>query len=94
MKVATLQMNSGPDVARNLGVAGQLLADAATAGAVLAVLPENFAIMGAKEVDRLAVAEPAGAGPIQDALAELAQRLSLWIVAGTLPIRTADPRRC
>jgi len=86
-------MNSGPDVAHNLGVAGQLLADAAAQGARLAVLPENFAIMGAREADRLAVAEPPGEGPIQDALAELAQRLSLWIVAGTLPVRGRTPRK-
>ena len=64
MKVATLQMNSGPDVSRNLSVAGGLLGEAAAAGAVLAVLPENFAIMGAREADRLAVAETPGAGPI------------------------------
>jgi len=80
-------MNSGPDVTLNLGVAGGLLSEAAAAGAVLAVLPENFAIMGAREADRQAVAEAPGAGPIQDALAELAQRLSLWIVAGTVPLR-------
>jgi deaminated glutathione amidase len=86
-------MNSGPDVALNLGVAGQLLADAAAAGAVLAVLPENFALMGAKEADRLAVAEAPGSGPIQDALAELAQKLSLWIVAGTVPLRGRTPQR-
>jgi nitrilase len=80
-------MNSSPDVTENLGVAGTLLAEAAAGGAVLAVLPENFAIMGAREADRLAVAEAPGAGPIQDAMAELAQKLSLWIVAGTLPLR-------
>ena len=50
-------MNSSPDVTENLGVAGTLLAEAAAGGAVLAVLPENFAIMGAREADRLAVAE-------------------------------------
>jgi deaminated glutathione amidase len=93
MKVATIQMNSGPDVTHNLGVAGQLLADAAAAGAALAVLPENFAIMGAREADRLAVAERPGAGPIQDAIAELAQKLSMWIVAGTLPIHGRTPER-
>ncbi len=86
-------MNSGPDVAGNLSVAGALLSEAAAAGAVLAVLPENFAIMGAKEADRLAVAEAPGTGPIQDAIADLAQKLSLWVVAGTLPIRGASPRR-
>src|ERR1700733_188696 len=93
MKVATIQMNSSPDVSQNLGVAGGLLGDAAAAGAVLAVLPENFAIMGAREADRLAVAEAPGAGPIQDAMAELAQKLSLWIVAGTLPLRGRSARR-
>jgi predicted amidohydrolase len=87
MKVATIQMNSSPDVTQNLGVAGTLLAEAAAGGAVLALLPENFAIMGAREADRLAVAEVPGAGPIQDAMAELAQKLSLWIVAGTMPLR-------
>jgi predicted amidohydrolase len=87
LKVATIQMNSGPDVTQNLGVAGSLLSEAAAGGAVLAVLPENFAIMGAREAERLAVAEAPGAGPMQDALAELAQKLSMWIVAGTLPIR-------
>ncbi len=86
-------MNSGPDVAHNLSVAGQLLSEAAAAGAVLAVLPENFAIMGAREADRLAVAERPGAGPIQDAMAQLAQKLSLWIVAGTLPIQGTQPKR-
>src|SRR5277367_4897944 len=86
-------MNSGPDVAGNLGVAGGLLGEAAAAGAVLAVLPENFAIMGAREADRLAVAEAPGAGPIQDAMAELAQKLSLWIVAGTVPLRGQSPHR-
>jgi predicted amidohydrolase len=93
LKVATLQMNSGPDVSQNLSVAGGLLGEAAMAGAVLAVLPENFAIMGAKEADRLAVAETPGAGLIQDAMAELAQKLSLWIVAGTVPIRGKSPTR-
>jgi nitrilase len=93
LKVATLQMNSGPQVAHNLAVAGRLLTAARDAGAVLALLPENFAIMGAKEADRLAVAETPGSGPIQDAIAELAQRLSLWVVAGTLPLRGHSPKR-
>jgi predicted amidohydrolase len=86
-------MNSGPDVAHNLAVTGTLLSAARAAGAVLAVLPENFAIMGAKEADRLAVAESPGAGPIQDAIADLAQKLSLWVVAGTLPLRGRSGNR-
>jgi len=93
MKVSALQMTSGPDVAANLAVAGQLLRQAADAGAQLALLPENFAFMGLKDTDKLAVAETPGSGPIQDALATLASRLSLWVVAGTLPLRLPDSPR-
>ncbi|MCX8006088.1 MAG: carbon-nitrogen hydrolase family protein, partial [Burkholderiaceae bacterium] len=56
-------------------------------GAGGAALPENFAFMGLREADKLAVAEDDGAGPIQAALADLARELHLWIVAGTLPLR-------
>jgi nitrilase len=44
--------------------------------------------MGLQDADKLGVAEPAGRGPIQDALAALAARLGLWIVAGTVPLAT------
>jgi predicted amidohydrolase len=84
--VAAIQMNSVADVAANLGAARRLLEDAAAADAKLAVLPENFAFMGAHETDKLAHAEALGHGPIQEFLAQTAQRLSLWIVGGTLPL--------
>ena len=87
MKVAALQMTSGPDVATNLAVAQALLADAAAAGARLAALPENFAFMGLEDADKRKVAEDDGEGPIQAALCEAARRLGLWIVAGTIPLR-------
>lgn len=93
MLVAAVQMTSGPDVAANLAVARELLGRCAAAGAAVAVLPENFAFMGLREPDKLAVAEPHGAGPIQAALAAAARELGLWIVAGTLPLRVdGEPR--
>ena len=91
--LAAVQMTSGADVARNLATAARLLRQARDAGTVLAVLPENFAFMGARETDKLAVAEDEGHGPIQEALAHAARELSLWIVAGTVPLRTANPAR-
>lgn len=90
---AAIQMSSGGDVAANLAAAGRLLEAARAAGATLAVLPENFALMGAKEAEKLAVMEADGAGPIQEFLAAAARRLALWIVAGTVPLQTADARR-
>src|SRR5699024_1004258 len=88
--IAAIQMNSVADTATNLARARTLLAEAADAGAQLAVLPENFAIMGAPRRDMLAAAENDGNGPLQDGMAATAQRLGPRVVAGTLPLAAAD----
>lgn len=93
VRVAALQMVSGPEVGDNLRQAAELLAEAAAAGAALAVLPENFALMGLHERDKLAVAEIDGAGPIQAFLAEQARSHGIWLVGGTIPLRGNDPER-
>ena len=87
MKVAAIQMTSGPDVGANLEQARELLEEAAARGARLAALPENFSFMGLKDADKRAVAEADGQGPAQDFLADSARRLKLWIVGGTVPLR-------
>jgi predicted amidohydrolase len=93
MQVAAIQMTSGPEVAANLEQARALLEEAAARGARLAALPENFSFMGLQDADKRAVAESAGAGPVQDFLAAEARRLRLWIVGGTVPlISGADGR--
>lgn len=86
---AVIQMTSSPEVEANLTTARGLLERARAQGAVLAALPENFAIMGRKEADKIEVAEPAGEGPIQAFLGHCARELGLWIVGGTIPIRDA-----
>jgi nitrilase len=93
VKVAALQMTSAADVALNLELAGRLLGEARTAGACVAVLPENFSFMGLRDVDKRAIAEPDGEGPVQRFLSQQAHELGLWIVAGTTPIaQQADGR--
>ncbi len=94
-EVAAIQMQSEPDVEHNLAQAGRLLAEAAQAGALLAVLPENFAFMGTNDEQRLAAAESADDpdAPIQSFLAAQARTLGLWIVGGTVPLRTDEPDR-
>jgi hypothetical protein len=93
MTVAALQMTSSDDVAANLATASRLLHEAAAVGARVAVLPENFAFMGLRDRDKLAVAEREGDGPIQKTIATLARQLDLWVVAGTMPIATDDGAR-
>ena len=88
--IAAIQLSTTDDVSANLARTGHLLRDAAGVGATMAILPENFAFMGARAADKLRVAESDGQGPIQDFLAEAARRLGLWIIGGTLPLRCPD----
>ncbi len=90
MKIAAVQMVSTPDVSRNLEAAARLVARAAGDGAQLVGLPENFCFLGRRDVDKLAVAEMPGDGPIQRALSEAARAHGVWLVGGTLPMRM-DP---
>ena len=86
MKVAAIQMVSAASLQANLDIAAHLLAQAAQAGAELAVLPEYFCLLGHRDTDKLAIQEPFGQGIIQQFLADQARQLDLWIVGGTLPI--------
>ena len=92
MKIAAVQMVSSPDWAHNRDAAAGLIAEAAASGARLVALPEYFCLLGRRDSDKLALAEDAGAGPIQRFLAETAARHGLWLVGGTLPVKagTAD----
>lgn len=91
MRVAAIQMISGTDVKSNLDEAGRWVAEAAARGARLVVLPENFAIMPAHESERTQIAELDGRGPIQEFLAETARQHQLWLVGGTIPLKSGQP---
>ncbi|WP_050399099.1 carbon-nitrogen hydrolase family protein, partial [Pseudomonas aeruginosa] len=86
MSIAVIQMVSQDDVTANLAAARRLLEQAAEGGARLAVLPENFAAMGRRDLAELGRAEARGNGPILPWLNSAARDLRLWIVAGTLPL--------
>jgi predicted amidohydrolase len=95
MRVAVVQLSSQEDVARNLTHATALVEEAARAGAELVALPENFAYMG-DEAHKRAMAEVidrAPHGPILGAIAEVAKRCSVHVVAGGMPERSADHDR-
>ncbi|HEY8710670.1 MAG TPA: carbon-nitrogen hydrolase family protein [Burkholderiaceae bacterium] len=93
MKIAAVQMVSATSVERNCAAAQRLVAAAARDGAQLVVLPEYFCLMGRKDSDKLAIAEAPGAGPIQQMLSQAAREHGVWLIGGTLPIRTADADR-
>ncbi len=92
-RVAAVQLNSGDRVDANLDRIESLLGEAKARGCRVAMLPENCAFVAMRDEDRLAVAEPCGSGPIQARLADIARRLELQIVAGSLPLTSDDPGR-
>jgi len=95
VRIAGLQMVSGPRVADNLVAAGRLVDEAVAQGAQLLVLPEYFPVIGAVDADRVRAREPFGQGPIQDWLAATAKRHGIWLVCGSLPLESnsADKMR-
>jgi nitrilase len=93
LRVAAVQMATGPNVNANLIEVERLICDAAEAGAGLVVLPENFAFMGRRDQDQLSLAETDGEGPLQSFLAKSAARFGIWIVGGTIPLVSQTPGR-
>jgi deaminated glutathione amidase len=96
--VGAVQMTSTEDVEANLERARELVRQAATSGALLVGLPENFAYLGNDRDHRLAIAEalpdPGAAGtgpigPILGAMQELARATGTWLLLGGFPERGA-----
>ena len=93
VKIAAIQMASGPQVAANLSEAKRLVESAVKLGAKLVVLPEYFTIMGLKDTDKVAVREQDGSGPIQDFLSTTAKKNKIWIIGGTVPLVSQFPNK-
>ncbi len=93
MKIASVQMVSGPSVDDNLKAACQFITQAAAQGAELVVLPEYFCLISGRDTDKLTIAESEGDGPIQQAMARCAQDNGVWLVAGTIPLRAGSGDR-
>ena len=93
VRMAAVQMASGPNVAANLAEAERLIGMAVAAGAKLVALPEYFAIMGLKDTDKVQAAETPGKGPIQKFLAAQAKKHGIWLVGGSVPMACDNPKK-
>ena len=91
LRVACVQMNTRGDVAANVRAARELVEAAAAAGARLVALPETWAYKGGREGIR-ASAE-AVEGPSNAALAQLAARLGIFVLAGSIYEPSPEPGR-
>ncbi len=91
--VACIQMASGPNIGANLLEAERLIHEAVSQKARLVVLPENFALMGNTEHDKVAAREKEGSGAIQTFLSEQSARHGIWLVGGTIPLVANDANK-
>ncbi|MBI5923802.1 MAG: carbon-nitrogen hydrolase family protein [Betaproteobacteria bacterium] len=93
LRIAAIQMISGPEVGPNLETARQLIAQARQQGAQLVALPEYFPLIGASDSERLAAREADENGPIQSFLSDTARELGIWLVGGSLPLTANDSNK-
>ncbi len=91
--IASVQMTSCANFQSNIDTALSLIDDAAFAGANIIVLPEYFAFMGVKEIDKFEHMESANSGVMQNAMSQSAKKNNVWLVAGTHPIESEDKLR-
>ncbi len=91
VRIAAVQMVSGPDIAQNLLDAGRLVAEAAARGARLVALPEYFPLISGNETDKVRAREKESGGPLQDFLRETARRHGVWLVGGSIPLEASSP---
>jgi nitrilase len=91
--VSAIQLNSGPNIKVNLYDVSTLIEQIADTDSKMVVLPENFALMPENDEDYIKSSEVLGDGQIQNHLSELASKYKLWIVGGTIPIKSTDDNR-
>lgn len=84
MKLALLQLNSGPDIAANIEAIAPLVAQAATQGAELIATPENTFLMEAPGAERVYYTQENHPGVL--AAQAWAKQYGVWILVGSVAI--------
>lgn len=87
LRVACLQMDSGPDMAFNLGVASRLVRDAAAAGAHFIATPEATDQILPPMTDRLESAYEEQNHPAITFFTDLAAEVKIWLLVGSLCVK-------
>jgi len=92
LRVACLQLNSGSDLPANVATVRALAREAAANGAQFVLTPEYaFMLDGRGRVMRDG-ALPADGGEVLAEMRELARELQVWLLLGSLTVRTEEER--
>lgn len=90
-KVAAIQLTSTTDVGRNVAIAERWIRKAASAGADLVALPENFAYLRAEGL-RVSFSTPLD-GDLVEEMRKLAREVRCHLLLGSIPERIPRSRR-
>lgn len=91
--IAVVQFETKKDLTQNLQEAEQFIQQAVSKNAQCIIFPEEFITLGMTARAKLLLAEPYLSGPLQAKMAEWAKRYNIWIIGGTLPIQSDDPKK-
>ena len=91
LRVGLLQLCSGDHPAKNLPVTQELVSEAAARGATLVATPEVTNCVSTDRDHQLTVLKTEADDITLRALRALAQDLGIWLLIGSLALRTNDP---
>ena len=83
----------GPNIKVNLYDVKTYIEKISDTKTEIVILPENFALMPENDNDYIKFSENLDDGQIQNYISDLARRYKLWIVAGTIPVKSSDSER-
>jgi predicted amidohydrolase len=90
LKLACIQANTGNDLAANLATVTGMIREAAANGAVFVLTPEYTLMMDGSGRVMRDNALPADGGAPLAKLQALAKELNIWLLIGSLTLRTGD----
>lgn len=91
MRAALLQLNSSDDPAGNLSVILGMMDEAAAQGADFILTPEVSNCVSGSRTHQRAVLHPEETDPVLPQLAAHASKLGVWLLIGSLALKTDDP---
>lgn len=92
LRVACLQFTPGPDISANLAQVERFARAAARAGAQLIALPEYALALSSSSKLMRNLAAPEEHHPGLEALRDLARKLDVWLLAGSLTVKTSGEK--
>ena len=90
LNVACIQMNSGPEIEKNIETATILVREAAQEGAQLIATPENTCHIRTPSTEKLKSAKTMDEHPGIPAFSNLAKELGVWLLIGSMTIKVDD----